>query len=273
MDNMRVWLSGGAGGLGVRLAEAMIANGCTRVALVDIAPESKGQEVIQHLKQTYNTTVRREVHELKLLYYSVDVRNSRAVEHSMRDAVTKLGGLTAVINNAGVMDESDLERAMGVNAIAVIRATELALRILSKGGGNFRGTEERRLGHMHTVVNIASAAGVFALPGAAYYSASKHAVVGYCRSIAEEALTDGVRVVCVCPAWVDVGMGEVALQAGVVQRSPAGVMKVEVFTKFLMDVLRSEEVSGGDVFYVSDQVGVTRAHAKLRKTPLFASKL
>jgi NAD(P)-dependent dehydrogenase (short-subunit alcohol dehydrogenase family) len=54
-----------------------------------------------------------------------------------------------------------------------------------------------------TIVATASLAGLTAMPGDALYTASKHAVVGYVRSVAPSLALDGIRVAAVCPGFAD----------------------------------------------------------------------
>jgi 3-oxoacyl-[acyl-carrier protein] reductase len=52
------------------------------------------------------------------------------------------------------------------------------------------------------IVNIASLAGRNAVPQAAAYAASKHAVLGFSKSLFAEVRAQGVRVTAVCPGSV-----------------------------------------------------------------------
>jgi NAD(P)-dependent dehydrogenase (short-subunit alcohol dehydrogenase family) len=56
------------------------------------------------------------------------------------------------------------------------------------------------------VVNVASIAGRSGAPYIAAYSASKHAVLGFTRSVAAELATSGVTANAVCPGYVDTDM-------------------------------------------------------------------
>ena len=62
------------------------------------------------------------------------------------------------------------------------------------------GMRRRREG---TIVNVASLAGRNGFAGGTAYTASKHAVLGFARSLMLEVRKDGVRVVTVCPGSVD----------------------------------------------------------------------
>jgi 3-oxoacyl-[acyl-carrier protein] reductase len=57
-----------------------------------------------------------------------------------------------------------------------------------------------------TVVNVASLAARQGFMGGTAYTASKHAVLGFSRSLMLEARKDDVRIITVCPGSVDTGM-------------------------------------------------------------------
>jgi NADP-dependent 3-hydroxy acid dehydrogenase YdfG len=56
------------------------------------------------------------------------------------------------------------------------------------------------------VVTIASLAGRNGLAGGTAYSASKHAALGFCRSLMQEVRTDNIRVIAICPGSVDTAL-------------------------------------------------------------------
>lgn len=57
-----------------------------------------------------------------------------------------------------------------------------------------------------TIVNVASLAGRSGFAGGTAYSASKHAVLGFSRSLMLETRKEGIRVIAICPGSVDTGM-------------------------------------------------------------------
>lgn len=106
------------------------------------------------------------------------------------------GRIDALINNAGVMpvgpflDQSDqaLRSAVEVNFYGVLTGCRLVLPEMVK----------RRSGH---IVNIASMAGLLAVPGQAVYAGTKFAVVGLSTALADEFAPQGVQVSCVLPTF------------------------------------------------------------------------
>jgi len=56
------------------------------------------------------------------------------------------------------------------------------------------------------IVNVASLAGRNGFVGGTAYTASKHAVLGFSKSLMLEARKDDVRVIAICPGSVDTGM-------------------------------------------------------------------
>ena len=116
---------------------------------------------------------------------------------SWRAFVEAAGPLDVLVNNAGIMPIGDVlkepdevaRRIFEVNTFGVIHGTKAVVP----------GMVERGHGH---VVNVASAVGRVASAGAATYSASKHAVVGFTEATRLELAPLGIEVSMVLPAVV-----------------------------------------------------------------------
>ncbi|HEY7223702.1 MAG TPA: SDR family NAD(P)-dependent oxidoreductase [Micromonosporaceae bacterium] len=131
----------------------------------------------------------------------LDVRDEQSCRELVESTVAKWGRVDVLVNCAGVAivgnftdlsaDEQDLQ--IDVNLHGVVRMTRLVLP----------GMLARRSGH---IVNIASAAGRIPAPGAAVYTATKHAVVGLTESLRWETRRQGVRVSAVLPTVVTTEM-------------------------------------------------------------------
>lgn len=109
----------------------------------------------------------------------------------------ELGPADVLVNNAGLahfvpvaeMRTADFDRIMAVN----VRGTFLVTRAFLPD------MLARKRGH---IVNIASLAGRNPVPNGAAYSAAKHAVLGFSKSLFAEVRTHGVRVTAICPGSV-----------------------------------------------------------------------
>jgi 3-oxoacyl-[acyl-carrier protein] reductase len=112
-----------------------------------------------------------------------------------------LGEIDVLVNNAGVLiarpfEEltlEDWEVTMATNLRGLYLTTRLVLP----------GMRARRRG---TIVNVASLAGRNGFVGGSAYSASKHAVLGFSRSLMLEVRKDNVRVIAICPGSVATAM-------------------------------------------------------------------
>ena len=108
------------------------------------------------------------------------------------------GRCDILVNNAGIpsggsftdLTYERIDEVVATNLTSVLHATKAFLPMM------------RRRGRGH-VVNISSIAGRHAVPGAAVYSATKHAVVAFSESMNHETSPDGVLVTAICPAFVD----------------------------------------------------------------------
>lgn len=104
------------------------------------------------------------------------------------------GHVDALINNAGVMpvgpflqqSEQSIDATIDVNIRGVVNGCRLALpEMVHRGRGH--------------IVNVASMAGLIALPGQAVYAASKFAIVGLSGALADEYASTGVTISAVLP--------------------------------------------------------------------------
>jgi short-subunit dehydrogenase len=108
------------------------------------------------------------------------------------------GQVDVLINNAGVMpvgpflDQSDgaIRSSIEVNLYGVLNGCRLVLPEMVK----------RRRGH---IVNIASLAGMVAVPGQVVYAGTKFAVVGLSTAMADEFAPHGVEVSVVMPPFTN----------------------------------------------------------------------
>jgi 3-oxoacyl-[acyl-carrier protein] reductase len=130
-----------------------------------------------------------------------DVGHEQDASAIVRDVVDRLGPVDALVNNAGVLIAKPIEdlaleewdRTMATNLRSLFLMTREVLPDMRR----------RRRG---TVVNIASLAGRNGFVGGTAYTASKHAVLGFSKSLMLEVRKENVRVVAICPGSVGTAM-------------------------------------------------------------------
>lgn len=132
-----------------------------------------------------------EVQELDLAS-GFDVADSEAWEHigSVELACLNAGVLTGGEDLATLTDQA-YRRAVGVNVDGVVFGVRRLDRVMPKGAA---------------IVVTASLAGLTAIPDDPIYGLTKHAVVGFVRSVAPQLERRGIRIQAVCPGWADTGL-------------------------------------------------------------------
>jgi NAD(P)-dependent dehydrogenase (short-subunit alcohol dehydrogenase family) len=135
-----------------------------------------------------------------------DVTDAGHVAALARTAHERLGMADILVNNAGASSSASVPRIMleewqrlfAVNATSTLLATQAFLPgMLERGWGR--------------IVNVASIAGLEGDKYIAAYSAAKHAVIGFTKSLAAEVAGKGVTANAVCPGYVDTPMTDESL--------------------------------------------------------------
>jgi len=121
---------------------------------------------------------------------------------AMVEAITKsLGDIDALVNNAGILIAKPFEELTLEDWDATMNTNVRSLYLVTHAV--LPGMRSRKRG---AIVNVASLAGRNGFAGGTAYTASKHAVLGFSRSLMLEARKDNVRVIAVCPGSVDTSM-------------------------------------------------------------------
>ena len=126
-----------------------------------------------------------------------DVGDEGEVNHLVGLVEKALGPIDTLVNNAGVLifkpimelALADWDETMATNLRALFLTTRAVLP----------GMRQRQSGD---IVNIASLAGRNGFVGGTAYTASKHAVLGFSKSLMLETRKDGIRVIAICPGSV-----------------------------------------------------------------------
>lgn len=180
-------ISGGARGIGRVTAQAFLRRGM-RVAIGDVDLSAAEQTA--------------EALGASSVGLPLDVTDHASFADFLDAAEAELGPVDFLINNAGIMpigpflheDDATAKRILDINVFGVINGMKVALpRMSARGRGH--------------VVNIASQAGKYGLPGGATYCASKAAVINLSRAVRKELRGSGVEISVISPVAVNTELG------------------------------------------------------------------
>lgn len=203
-SNRTVLVTGASRGIGAAIAIGLAKRGYD-VALNDI---ERQKDTLAGVATEIEGLGRRAVIAL------ADVSDKSAVEAMAKTVVEAFGHIDAVVNNAGILIAGDVDglkeeywdSVMDVNAKGTFLVVQSLLPIM----------KARKYGRL---VNIASIGGKHGAPSQAHYSASKAAVMGFTRVLAQEVGADGITANCVCPGIILTDMGRVNLDDPEVRKS------------------------------------------------------
>lgn len=131
--------------------------------------------------------------------YGADVRDIASITGAGRACLAAQGLPDVVIANAGI--------SIGIDS-AVFEDLEVMRSIYETNNLGLAATFQPFIAAMNArgsgaLVGIASVAGIRGLPGHAAYCSSKAAVISYCESLRGECRPSGVKVVTICPGYID----------------------------------------------------------------------
>ncbi|MCH8131237.1 MAG: glucose 1-dehydrogenase [Myxococcales bacterium] len=234
-------ITGGASGIGRATALAFAREGAS-VTVADIIDDA-GKKVVGEIESAGG----------RARFVHLDVTSESDVENAVRSTVDAFGRLDCAVNNAGTtgaggmiqqISLEDWRKTMSINLESVFLCLKYELPVM----------QEQKCG---AIVNVASGAGLIAVPGLSPYCASKHGVLGLTKTAAVENARCGVRVNAICPGSTDTPMLRAAMDA-----SP-------VMEKMIMSSLPSgrlgtpDEIAEAAVWLCSDRAAYVSGESML----------
>ncbi len=133
--------------------------------------------------------------------FGADLTDPDSAARLVEAAEAELGGLSVLVNNAGItrdnlllrMKDEDWRAVLETDLTAVFRLTREAVRRMVR----------RRYGR---IVNIASVSGILGTPGQANYAAAKAGLIGFTKSVAKEYAKRGITANAVAPGFIETDM-------------------------------------------------------------------
>ncbi|MET0345119.1 MAG: SDR family oxidoreductase [Casimicrobiaceae bacterium] len=241
--NLRVLVTAGASGIGLATARAFASEGA-RVHVCDVDAAALGTLAASDPALTHSVC---------------DVADPVAIARLFDTVSSTLGGLDALVNNAGVAGPTaacedvalhDWQRTLAVNLTGQFLCAQRAIPLL-KASRNA------------SIANLSSAAGRFGFPNRTPYAASKWGVIGFTKSLAIELGPHGVRVNAICPgsvagARIDAVFANRAALRGV---SVDFVREEAIAMTSLRRLVTAEDIANSIVFLASPQGANISGHA------------
>lgn len=192
MDSQVLLITGGSRGIGAATALRAARAGYA-VAINYTRQSLAADEVVRAIRAEGGTA----------LTVQADVGDEAQIVAMFRKVDAKLGRLTALVNNAGIvdvkadvaqMDAARLERMFRINVTGSFLCAREAVRRMSTRHGGEGGA----------IVNVSSAAARLGSPGQYVdYAASKGAIDTFTVGLAKEVADQGIRVNAVRPGLID----------------------------------------------------------------------
>ncbi|CAH1116305.1 unnamed protein product [Phaedon cochleariae] len=176
-------ITGGASGIGLQFAKALLRNGLKGVTLADLNPKL-GHGALQQIEREFGPN--------RAIFVQTDVTRIDQLDYTFNKTIGTFGYLDIVFNNAGILNDAVWETQIQININGVIHGMLLAME---------KYLPKYQQGPEALIVNTSSIAGLEGSAHVPIYAATKHAVLGLTKSWGCDTFYDRnkVRVVAVCP--------------------------------------------------------------------------
>jgi 3-oxoacyl-[acyl-carrier protein] reductase len=180
-------VTGASRGIGAAIADTLAANGAK---VIGTATTEAGARAISERMSAHGGVGR-----------VLNVTDSAAVDALIEAAAKEFGGVSILVNNAGItrdqllmrMKDEDWQAILDTNLSSVYRTSKAVMRGMIKA----------RKGR---IISIASVVGVTGNPGQANYAAAKAGIIAFSKSLAREIGSRGITVNVVAPGFIDTDM-------------------------------------------------------------------
>ncbi len=231
LNSKVIWLTGASSGIGETLAYELAKNNTKLVLSARRVDELKRVEAEA---KSANPNV-------EIFILPLDLEKQGEFEVKKEEVLKRFGRIDILINNGGVSQRSlakdtpvEIDRKLfEINFFGTVALSKAVLPVfLKQKAGMF--------------VTVTSAVGKFGSPWRSGYSASKHALHGFFDSMRAEVYADNVKVLLVCPGFVNTNVSVNALTAtgeklGAMDRKTSAGLSAEECARQIVAAIKAEK--------------------------------
>ncbi|MDD2371215.1 MAG: SDR family NAD(P)-dependent oxidoreductase [Firmicutes bacterium] len=231
MKNNVVIVTGAGNGIGAATAKIYAQNGY-KVGVLDIK-ETDAAKVVKEIEENGGTAIS--------VVCDVGLRDS--VEAAVKKVESLFGDIGTIVNNAGIggpfhrvdeVEDDEWDMVVRTNQKSVFMFSRILLPKMKEAG-------------FGRIVNVSSIQGLLGSPYSSTYVATKHAVIGYTRTIAAEWGRYGITCNAVCPGFVLTAMGA--------RDDELDDYTLKVMAKSPVKILAKPEDIGNLIYYLTGEHG------------------
>ncbi len=224
-----VWLTGASSGIGEALVYELAKED------IRLIISARRREELDRVKKASGLT------DDKCLVLPLDLSNQQSLERAAQQAEERFGKIDVLIHNGGISQRSlavntDIEvdrKLMEVNYFGTVALTKILLPKLI--------AQKESL-----IIVVTSAVGRIPSPWRSGYAASKHALHGFFDSLRAENYDDGLRVLLICPGFVQTNVSVNALTGdgkalGTMDKATGKGLTAETCAKGIIKAAKSEK--------------------------------
>jgi meso-butanediol dehydrogenase / (S,S)-butanediol dehydrogenase / diacetyl reductase len=187
----------------------------------------------------------------RTMFLPLDLADRAQIAAAPAHVARGLGPIQILVNDAGIHASGPVQRTDDVTWDAILAVDLTGPFLLSRAC--LPAMYEAGWGR---ILNVSSVAGKVGLKYGAAYSAAKHGLIGFTRSLALEAARHGVTVNAICPSWTETQMMDdaVATTARATKRSPAEARELMLSSTPLGRPATPDEVADAALFLATTGV-------------------
>ncbi len=210
-------VTGSTSGIGAGIAEALAREGCN-VVLNGLGDPGAIEALRARLAADHGVDVR---------FEPADMTRPGEIAAMMERAVATFGSVDILVNNAGIqhvaaVDEFPPDKwdaILAINLSSAFHTCRAALPGMKRNGWG-------------RVINIGSIHALIASPFKSAYTAAKHGLAGFTKSLALEVAEQGITANCICPGYVRTPLVEAQIPD---QARTRGISEDEVIQKVILE--------------------------------------